>query len=184
MLQENVDRQTREYISPSSRTKHQTTQSRFHPFDQRTNGNCHSNKQAQITPQPVSIRHLTELLREQRPKPHRYVLSTENCNAGQINVIMDSSDGKLMHKMARYPTTTFSRSRPTNPRNQSTHKTKTTLDHVLNYYADENHCLGPNEEIHTPHPGSPKSEKRKTGTITGPVPDRGPSTSLSIKENT
>ena len=139
--------------------KNQTTQSRFHPFDQQTNGNRHSNKQAQIKPQPVSIRHLTELLREQRPKPHRYVLSTEDCNAGQINVIMDSSDGKLMHKMARYPTTTFSRSRPTNPGTSPPTKQKTTLDHVLNYYADENHCLGPNEEIHTPHPGSPKSGK-------------------------
>ena len=82
-------------------------------------------------------------------------------NAGQINVIMDSSDGKLLHKMARYSNDHLLQIETNKPRNQSTHNTKTTLDHVLNYYADENHCLGPNEEIHTPHPGSPKSKKQE-----------------------
>jgi hypothetical protein len=59
-------------------------------------------KQAQITPQPVSIRHLTELLREQHTSLTDISCLPKIANAGQINTIMDFSDGKLLHKMARY----------------------------------------------------------------------------------
>ena len=143
-------------------------------------------KQAQITPQPVSIRHLTELLREQRPKPHRYVLSTENCKCwpdqyhnGFLGWKTIAQDGKIFQ-------------RPPSPdRDQQTTGTsppakhKTTLDHVLNYYADENHRLGPNKR--NPHPTPRVTEVEKVGKP-GPSPDprpiERPSTSLSIKGNT
>ena len=94
MLQENVDRQTREqHLTVVKGSNTLTTKNQFHPFDQRTNGDSHSNR---TSPNYTS----TGIDQTSDGTPWRPT-SQMSClpkitDAGQINTATDFSEGKII----------------------------------------------------------------------------------------